>query len=237
MKKISVYCLGILLLSGCASDKSNIVGENADIIYKEAEVLLSRGNYEDAAKKFKDIDAYFPYSEKASRSQVMAAYCHFRSGSYADAISAVDVFLRYHPSHKLVPYAMYLKAISMYVTVSSVGRDSQQARDAKDFFIELINRFPNSKYAQDSMKRVVILDDIIATHELMIGRYYQKNRNALAAIGRYDYILTDFPNTKSAEEALFRMVECCKSLGLEKQANLSAELLKKRFPNSIWKIK
>ena len=79
MKKFSVYCLGMLLLAGCSSDQSKIVGENADLIYKEAEVLLSRGNYEDAAKKFKDIDAYFPYSEKASRSQVMEAYCHFRS--------------------------------------------------------------------------------------------------------------------------------------------------------------
>ncbi|MBE6446971.1 MAG: outer membrane protein assembly factor BamD [Alphaproteobacteria bacterium] len=236
MKNLNFYCLLMLLLAGCATEKPEKIGENADVIYKEAEILLARHNYEDAAKKFKDVDAYFPYAEKASRAQVMAAYCHFKSGSYADAISAVDIFLRYHPSHNLVPYAMYLKAMSLYVAVSSVGRDSQQAKDAKKCFVELINKFPNCKYVNDSIKRIIILDDIIAAHELMIGRYYQKNRNALAAIGRYDYVLTDFSGTKSAEEALYRMVECCRSIGLSKQAELSAKLFKERFPNSSWKI-
>ncbi len=231
------YLLGILLLVGCASEKTNIAGKNAEIVYNEAIQLLKQNDYEDAAKKFKEIDTYFPYAEKASLAQIMSAYCNFQAGSYTDAISGVDVFLRYHPAHELVPYAMYLKAMSLYVIVSSVGRDSQQALDAKKAFVELFNRFPKSKYAVDAMKRIIILDDLIASHELMVGRFYQKNKNALAAIGRYDYVIVKFPNTNAAEEALYRLIECCKSIGLIEEADKAIKSFKARYPNSSWELK
>ncbi len=226
----------VLFLIGCSSEKSINPGQNVDTVYHEAERLLARADYEDAAKRFKDIEDYFPYSEKACRAQVMAAYCHFCSGSYLDAIRAVEVFLRYHPSHELVPYAMYLRAMSLYVTVCSVGRDSKQALEAKKAFIEILNRFPESKYGEDSLKRIIILDDIIAAHELMIGRYYQYNKNALAAIGRYDYVLSEFSGTKAAEEACYRLIECCKSIGLIDEANIAIQSFKKQYPNSKWKL-
>ena len=222
------------LIAGCANSKLPVEGKSAAEVYSEAENLLKNEDFEDAAKRFKDIETYFPYSEKAGTAQVMSAYCNFKNGSYLDAIRELDVFLRYHPASELVPYAMYLKAVSKYMTVSTAGRDSAQAKDARKAFVELINRFPTCKYVEDSQKKIIILDDIIAAHEMVIGRYYQQNKNGLAALGRYNYVVSRFPNTKSAEEAFYRIVECCKNEGLQEEAKNAASVLKARFPKGNW---
>lgn len=230
------FLLGIALglFSGCESPKLPVDGKSAEVVYLEAEDLLKKESFEDAAQKFKDIETYFPYSKKASTSQVMAAYSHFKTGSYVDAVRELDVFLRYHPAHELVPYAMYLRAVSKYMIVSTIGRDATQAKDARKAFLELLNRFPSSKYAQDSKKKIIILDDIIAAHEILVGRYYQKNKSSLAAINRYNYVISRFPQTKSAEEAFYRIAECCKNEGLAEEANDAISVLKARFPEGVW---
>ena len=233
-KRSWFLCGLIFLISGCESSKIPVEGKSAAEVYLEAKNLMKGNEFEDASKRFKDIETYFPYSEKAASAQVMSAYCSFRNGSYVDAIRELDVFLRYHPSSELVPYAMYLKAVSKYMTVSTVGRDSAQAKDSRKAFVELINRFPTCKYVEDSQKKIIILDDIIAAHEMIIGRYYQQNKSSLAALGRYNYVVSRFPNTKSAEEAFYRIVECCRNEGLQEEANSAAEVLKARFPKGIW---
>lgn len=231
--KYLAACLAFFL-SGCGDSKLPIEGKNAEIVYSEAENLMRDNDFEDAAKRFKDIETYFPYSERAGTAQIMSAYCNFKNKSYIDAIRELDVFLRYHPSNELVPYAMYLRAVSKYMTVSTVGRDSAQAKDARKAFVELINRFPTCKYVEDSQHKIIVLDDIIAAHEMMIGRFYQQNKSSLAALGRYNYVVNKFPNTKSAEEAFYRIVECCANEGLQEEANNAAAVLKARFPNGIW---
>ncbi len=224
----------VLLLAGCESPKTPVDGKNAEEVCLEAKNLLREGEFEDAGKKFKDIETYFPYSRKAITAQIMSAYCDFKSGNYIDAIRELDVFLRYHPSHELVPYAMYLRAMSEYMTISNVGRDSGQAKKSRGAFIKLLNKFPESRYAEDCKRRIVFLDDIIAAHELTIGRYYQTRKSCLSAINRYNYVISRFPNTKSAEEALFRMVECCNNEGLLEEASSAASVLRTRFPSGRW---
>jgi outer membrane protein assembly factor BamD len=225
----------VFLTAGCESSKSPVEeGKNAEEVYLEAGDLLKNQDFEDAGKKFKDIETYFPYSEKASTAQIMAAYCNFRNGSYIDSVRELDIFLRYHPTHELVPYAMYLRAMSKYMTVSTAGRDAEQAKESRGAFIELINKFPTCKYAEDSKKKIIVLDDIIAAHELIIGRYYQKNKSSLSAIKRYGYVVSRYPNTKSAEEAFYRMVECFRNEELMEEANSAASVLKVRYPNGRW---
>lgn len=234
LNNVCLLCGVAFFITGCGSSQLPIDGKEAEEVFLEAQTLLKNENFEDAAARFKDVDTYFPYSQKANEAQILSAYCNFKKGSYLDAVRELDIFLRYHPSHEMVPYAMYLRAVSKYMTVSTVGRSSDQAKDAKVAFIDLINRFPGSKYAKDSQEKIVILDDIIAAHELLIGKYYQKRKSSLSAINRYNYIVNKFPNAKSTEEAFYRIVECCKNEGLADEALNAAEVLKMKFPDGQW---
>jgi outer membrane protein assembly factor BamD len=221
----------------CASDKEELKDRSVESIYKKANRLLKEGEYSEAAAEFKDVDTLFPYSVKANEGQILAAYCHFLASNYQDVLREIEVFLRYHPSHELVPYAMYLKAMSLYMEVSSAGRDSKAALEAKQAFVELINKFPNSRYHDDSLRRIVVLDDIIAAHEMIIGRFYQKNKNVLAAIGRYNFVISKLPSANYTPEAYYRIVECCSFAGLKEEAKEACEVLKLGYPNNIWSKK
>ncbi|MDR1361633.1 MAG: outer membrane protein assembly factor BamD [Holosporaceae bacterium] len=226
-----------LLMAGCSSPKDDLSQKSADKLYASATSKMKSGDYEDAASEFKEIDSLFPYSNKASFGQVLAAYCQFQASHYLDALASLEVFLRYHPSHSLVHYAMYLRAMCIYMQVASVGRDAKAAKEARLAFLELLNKFPNSSYSRDCAKRVLILDDMIAAHEMSIGRFYQKHSNALSAIGRYNYVAMHLGNTKHCPEAYYRIMECCQSLGLPEEVADVKRRLQLTFPESEWNKK
>lgn len=228
------FVFALMSLFGCASQKKDFQDRSAESIEKRAFSLLRSKEYTEAAEEFKDIDTLFPYSAKAMEGQVMSAYCYFLASKYLEAINEIKVFLKYHPSHNLVPYAMYLNAVCVYMQVSSAGRDPKAALDAKEAFAELANRFPDSPYYKDSLKRIMILDDITAAHEMIVGRFYQKNKNILAAIGRYNFIVTKMPHTQFAAEAYYRLMECCSSLNLKDEAKNALESLRAIHKSSEW---
>ena len=232
------FPLFLVFLIGCSSsDKDNIKGKTADSLYMEGNQLLRHGEYSDAADTFNKVESLFPYSSKASVSQILAAYCHFLAANYLDATRELDIFMRYHSSHSLMPYAMYLRAMCIYMQVASVGRDARIAQDAKQAFIELMNRFPNSIYYDDSARKIFVLDGILAAHEMNIGRFYQKKSNSLSAIGRYNFVITKFGHTNQAAEAYYRIIECCLDEGLNEEALAAYNTLKINFSNDKWKEK
>jgi outer membrane protein assembly factor BamD len=234
---LKVLCF--LLLFGCASESENkkLKDRSVDEIYDKARLLLKEEEYKEAAAEFKNIESLFPYSSKASEGQILAAYCYFLASEYGDALREIEVFLRYHPSHVLVPYALYLRAMCKYVQIAPIGKDSGIALDAKGAFVELMNKFPRSEYGKDSLKKIKLLDDVIAAHEMLIGRYYQKNGNPLSAMNRYVFAASRFHHTNYAEEALYRTIECCLSLGLNEEAENALRTLEAEFPLSRWAIK
>jgi outer membrane protein assembly factor BamD len=228
-------CCSLLLLSACSTSLEDLKDKSAVALHKKGIHLMKSGDYSEAAEHFKGIDTLFPYSSLACEGQVLSAYCRFMASNYTDAIRELEIFLRYHSSNALAPYVMYLRGMCIYMQVASVGRDSRIAQDAKQAFVELINRHPNSSYQKDAEKRIIILDDIIAAHEMLIGRYYQKKNNTLSAIGRYNFVGNHFANTNHAQEAYYRIIECCKAEGLDEEAESTYQILKTKFPVGSWK--
>lgn len=234
MYRRCVYLLGLALLVGCSNTKEDFKDRTPNSIYTKAVQLLNEEEYTEAASEFKDIEMLFPYSSAAKEGQILSAYCFFKAKKYHEAIREIEIFLRYYPSHQLVSYAMYLKAMCLYMQVSNVGRTSENALAAKKVFVELVNKFPNSLYKEDCIKKIMMLDDITAAHEMLVGRYYQNQKNALAAINRYSFVVSQLPHTNFAAEALYRIIECSMVLGLTKEAIEAYQALKHGAPDSKW---
>ena len=71
-------------LAGCASssDLSKQLNPDApDKMFADADALMGRGKFDDAAKKFEDIDRDHPYAPEARRAMVMAATPTTRAAS------------------------------------------------------------------------------------------------------------------------------------------------------------
>jgi outer membrane protein assembly factor BamD len=225
-----------LLTAACAGDDEEYIERPVGEIYNEATDHLERGNHEAAAAAFEEVERQHPYSRWATRAQLMAAYSNYQDNQYDKAIVALDRFIQLHPSNKDTPYAYYLKGLSYYEQISNVERDQEMTELAMKTLRELIARFPQSRFARDAKIKLDLTRDHLAGKDMEIGRYYLGQRHYLAAINRFQAVIDRYQTTTHVPEALHRLVEAYRALGLDDQAQKAAALLGHNFPGSDWYV-
>ncbi|MGC2409737.1 MAG: outer membrane protein assembly factor BamD [Methyloceanibacter sp.] len=235
---LGVLLLAASLISGCGSlfGKKKEVEDAGppDVIYGKADTLLDRQSYEDAAKKYEDVDVNHPYSQEARRAIVMAAYAYYKAGKYDDAVSAADRYLTLHPGTPESDLAQNVIGMSYYDQVLDPKRDQTNARKSLQAYLTLLQRYPDSRYAGEAQNRARILRDLLAASEMAVGRFYLRHNNYLAAINRFRVVVSDYQTTAQVEEALSRLTEAYMALGIIPEAQTAAAVLGYNFPESSW---
>jgi outer membrane protein assembly factor BamD len=229
-----IAALLVLLLAGCGGAEKPYVEEPPETLYNKGYNYMQEGKFKDAADAFDQVEQQHPYSEWATRGQLMAAYAAYLRDSYDDAVIALDRFIELHPGHKDVAYAYYLKGLSYYEQITDVGRDQRNTELALQAFTELINRFPDTDYARDARLKVDLTRDHLAGKEMEIGRFYENRAQYIAAINRFRRVIENYQTTTHVPEALHRLTECYLALGIKDEAQEAAAVLGHNFPGSDW---
>jgi len=238
MKKILLVSLFLFSLSTCSSEKSiiNNTQLNNDVeLYNAGLKLLKTKRFDDAIERFTELEIQYPYSDWSARGQMLIGFSHYSNREYDEAILSLSKFTELNPDHPLVPYAIFLKGYSYYERIPSIELDQEYALQALEEFLELTNRYPNSKYKKKSFEIIKILRNHLSSKELLVGKFYQSKGNYLAAIKRYKQILKKYKRSVHTPESLYRLIESYTSLGLVKQANYLYKILSYNFPKSSWK--
>ncbi|MEZ5930697.1 MAG: outer membrane protein assembly factor BamD [Alphaproteobacteria bacterium] len=226
-----------LLLNACAGDgvdDQDYVERPVNDLYNAALDELKDGNNTRAAAAFQEVERQHPYSQWATRGQLMAAYAYYKGGAYDQGIDAARRFIDLHPGHKDVPYAYYLVGVSYYDQISDVGRDQRMTELAFKSFDELIRRFPDSDYSRDARLKAELAQDHLAGKEMEVGRYYQRKGKFVAAANRFRTVVEQYQTTSQIEEALHRLTEVYLALGIREEAIKSAAVLGHNYPASAW---
>src|SRR5688572_24607016 len=79
--------------------------------YNAAKKEFDNGNWESSIKLYEQLESKFPFGRFAQQAQLEVAYANYKSGETANALTAVDRFIKTHPNHQNIDYAMYLKAL------------------------------------------------------------------------------------------------------------------------------
>lgn len=208
------------LPDGSATAKQMPVEE----IYSEAKGELNDGNYESAIKHYETLQSRYPYGRYAQQALLEMAYAQYRQGEAEMAISTAERFIKQYPNNPYVDYAYYVKGLANFHgdvgLLQSLGgqdpseRDPKAARDSFAAFKDLVTRFPNSKYAQDSRLRMQYLVNVLAKYELHVARYYLRRGAHIAAANRAQDILTQFPNSPSTRDALETLAQAYDAMGM-----------------------
>lgn len=235
-KKILIIIVAILV-SSCSTDDEidlNYELKSDKIIYNEAMSLLKMKKYEEAHDIFTELDLQHPYSKWATKGQLMSGFSLYKANKYDEAIFVFEKFINLNPNNPNLDYAHYLKGFCYYERISQVSRDQKLAKKALDSFIELKNKFPNSKYSLKSKNHIALLNNQLAGKEMSIGMFYQSKGKYLSSILRYKSVLKNYKNSAQVPEAIYRIIESYLSLGLNKQALKLTKILKHNFPISNW---
>jgi len=202
--------------------------------YKEGIKSLEEGDVLFAAKKFNEAEILFPQSEWAPKSALMAAYSYYIQDYYVDAVSELQRFLKVYPKHKNIDYANYLLAISYYEQIVDEKKDLQSIIKAKNQFNLILTSFPNTEYAEDAEFKLDLINDILASKEMYIGRYYFDKKKWISAINRFRNVVDQYETTIYTQEALHRLVEIYYTLGLKEEAQKYAKVLGYNYQSSQW---
>jgi outer membrane protein assembly factor BamD len=230
-------------LAGCSyfgSKEDERKNWTAEQYYQAAKEELDHHNWDAAAKLYEALESKFPYGRFAQQAQLEAAYAYFKSGETAQSIAAADKFMKLHPNSPNVDYAMYVKGLANFkedlgflakiVKQDLADRDPKSARESFEVFKELIARFPNSRYADDSRERLAYLIEALARHEVNVARYYLLRGAYLAAANRAQDLIVHYPGSPSRKEALDIMVEAYDRMGMKELRDDTKRVLAMNYP-------
>jgi outer membrane protein assembly factor BamD len=229
-----------LFVSSCASDHDIDLAtyveatDPADVLYNQGLANMNAGRLGEASKKFEAIDRQHPYSEYGRKALVMGAFADYRQGKYDEAINAGKRFVQLYPTDPDAAYAQYIVGLSYFRQIRDVTQDQKESRRAIEAMDEVVQRWPDSEYAEDAKTKIRFARDQLAGKEMQVGRYYLERREYIAAIKRFRYVVENYSNTRQVEEALARLTESYYAMGLTSEAQTAAAVLGHNYPDSEW---
>jgi outer membrane protein assembly factor BamD len=232
----------LVLLAACGDTRiDRIETLPVDELYAEAKQSLEASNYERAARYYKRLVARFPFGPFTEQAELELGFAQYKAGDAEEALSTTNRFIRQYPTHPHIDYAYYLRGLinfnreygvlERYVQTDATRRDLANARQSFQDFGELIQRFPNSRYAVDSRQRMIHLRNGLAQAELNVASYYLRRKAYIAAQTRAKYLVETYPQTPQTGDALAIMAESYRQLGQDKLAEDALSVLRLNFPD------
>jgi outer membrane protein assembly factor BamD len=242
LRRLAMLTVSAALVACGTTSKDDELRQPPEKLYEQAKEDLANGAYDKAIKTFERIEGRATGTLLAQQAMLDQAYAQWRSGERVQAIAVLDRFIKLHPSSAGLDYAIYLKGLinfndnlgflSSFSRQDLSERDQQAARDAFQAFQQLIDQFPDSKYAPDARQRMDYIVNALADYELHVARYYYRRGAYVAAANRAQLAVRDFQQSPAAEEALYIMAVSYDKLGLAQLRDDADRVLKQNFPNS-----
>ena len=201
---------------------------------------MQSGSWGEAEKSFKRLVAQYPYGPYTEQALMETAYAQYKSGKHDEAVSTIDRFIRTYPTHQNIAYFYYLRGLAnsnrdtvMLQRVWSLDpsrRDLASPLQAYDDFSRVVQRYPNSRYAEQSRQRMVDLRNLFARHEMDTALYYMRRDAWLSAIGRAQYILETYPQSEFQNDAVAVLALAYRELGNTALADDATRVLQLNDP-------
>ncbi|WP_375137481.1 outer membrane protein assembly factor BamD [Rubrivivax rivuli] len=232
-------------LAGCGSTPvEESPDTTAERLYKEAREDMAAGSYERAIKTLERVESLAAGSLLGQQAQLDTAYMHWRNGERTEGLAAVNRFIKLNPSSPALDYALYLRGvINFNENLGLLGkianqdlseRDQSAARESFQSFKQLVDQFPQSRYAGDAKARMNFIINALASYEVHVARYYFRRGAYVAAAARAQQAVSEFQRSPAAEEALFLMMQSYDKLELTGLRDDAERVLRKNFPDSAF---
>ena len=231
----------LFLNTSCSKEKEKIsIVEEESLemqmikVYNDGLEELDKGDVIYAAKKFNEAELLYPQSIWAPRAALMAAYSYYSQFYYSDSVLELEKFLDKYKNHPRRDYAYYLLALSHYDQIVDETKDLEEILKAKEYFETIIKKYPNTEFALDSEYKLELIEELLASKEMYLARYYVDREKWIPAINRFKTVVQDYETTIFVEEALHRLVELHYKIGLINESKKYAALLGYNYQSSKW---
>ncbi len=197
----------VLCLSGCAHKKLQ-EEKSATELVEEGQKKFEARDYKSAITAFERVKDWYPFSDQVPTAQMKIAEAHYKLREYDQAAAAYEEFANLHPKNPLTPYAMYQVGRCFYDQMHTIDRDQENTKKALAAFKRLLNRWPDSEYTGPTRAHITECQRRLASHELLVAKYYFRRKNYQAALARFQNVINDYSDTGVQYIALQYLAKC-----------------------------
>jgi len=240
---ICALAAGALPLAGCRHAEPDKKIERlltADELYKRgleqlkphrAFLFWNVVDTEEAIATFQQIVDNFPESDYALQAQLQIAKAYFDDGRHEEAEARYKEFIETHPTHGTVPEAMYQAGMCKFKEIPIRERDQTKTKEAAGYFELLINKFPDSPYAEQAQARLDECKGKLAAHDFAVAEFYLEREDYRAALNRCSTILANYPGAGWDARALYCVGIANFHLDEPERAREALEQLVEEYPS------
>src|SRR5262245_47144345 len=196
---VLAIALGTALVA-CAGKKPAVP---ADQLWTEANQSFEDEAFDYAIQKYKALLDQYPFDPHAEEAELKIAQAYYAAERYPEAIAAYGNFERMHPTSQYLPSTEYHRGLSYLAQATTSDRDQQPITSALTTFRNIVDRFPGTPWADRSQLRIVECRESLARHEGQVATYYLQQGSMRAAEFRLRGLLTEYPETDAAADALY----------------------------------
>lgn len=220
MKNWILKISAVLLLCGALSSCSEkeLDPNDPKKSYGIAKEPYDDGRYDDAIRRLGEFKSRFPYSQFTPESELLIADSQFHLSRYQEAAATYETFVKLHPKHPKVDYAMFRVGESYWEDApTAVSREQEYTEKAVKQWHDLIEKFPKSEFTGKAKELAEQGTRRIAESHQFVARFYCKQEIWHACAFRYIKLLERFPQYKDlANEALENAAEALDKVAAEK---------------------
>jgi outer membrane protein assembly factor BamD len=235
-----------IFLTGCfifgePTEFDETIGQSPEWIYERAEGFSNQRDYRLTITFLEKLVKRYPDHKLIPSARLNLAYAYYKFGQKELSTSTVNQFITLYPSHPTMDYAYYLKGLNLYqergmmnkLTMQDISdRDVNDLKKAFEAFSDLVKKFPNSKYSQDSTDRMTYLMNKIAEYDLHVARYYMKRKAYVAALNRAKNVYTNYPESIHIEESLVIQYIAYKELKIKDLEIATKKIIDHNYPEN-----
>jgi outer membrane protein assembly factor BamD len=160
------------------------------------------------------------------------AEAFFEKEDYAEAAVEYQHFLDLHKAHMLASYAQYRLGLCHYKQVTTQDRDPEHTRLTIEAMEKLLKDYPGSSYEADARAKIKEGRANTAAYELYVGKHYYRQGAYLAALHRFERVVTLYPDSDDSAEALYYLAKTYKDLGSPERAVEQLNALLTNYPKA-----
>jgi len=239
LKKNIIFLIIIFsLLLSCIKETNQIKKPekvpSLPVLYRAAFSEYEKGNWSASIELFQKVETSYSYSEWSEKAILMIIYIYYEANESFKTLNYIRKYKKLYPSSKNSAYVDYIGALIFYENINTYSRDQTNTKAALEKFSTILKKYPNSIYAQESLYKLDLLNEILAGQQMNIARFYMKKSKWIAAIKRLNIVINEYGTTIFTIEALHRLVEIYYKLGNVKEAKKYASILGYNFNDSDW---
>lgn len=233
---LAALALGLPACAGHQVDLQALSSASDEVVWEAAQKAVAKKDWESTRQYYRRLIDAFPQSEHQADARVGLADSYYEEGgvgNYVLAVSSYREFLTLYPQHPKSDYAQFRCAESYFKQKNTPDRDQTATDQALEEYQRLLDVYPQSPYVEQTRQKVRECRQILARADFQVGYFYQKTRKSWrSAIGRYETIVSEYPDFERFDEVLFRLAQCLAYSGRYAEARPPIGRLQAEFPQS-----